>query len=229
VATKSAFRRRYAVTRFLLLLRVAMKAPPPWILRRLGIETAAYREAADEDRLNALSVSTVGAYRTLLLRILGFESSVEHVVLKMTELDSSFIEKRLRSFFLHEDLLALDVSERDIESATNDAQLTIESPAHALGWLFVIERQMLLSGLIRRQLQSTFGTAMDDAMKYWSAYGEQPGARFKTFVDGLALHARAYDADLIVQGAVDAFRQQRHWYSGSPRVRRLEAIAYATT
>lgn len=192
---------------------------PPWILLRLGLETVAYQGPADEDRLSALSVRTVDGYRALLVRILGFESSVERIVLRMKELERSFIEDRLRSMHLREDLRALGLLDPDIASATNAATLTIETAAHALGWLFVLERQMLVSGLILRQLLHVLG---GDALKYWSAYGDRPGAKFRAFAEGLSKHAKRHDPKLIVGGAIDGFRMQRQWYRTAPAPKPLD-------
>lgn len=186
------------------------------MLLRLGLETAAYQGPADEDRLRALGVTTVEAYRALLVRILGFESSVERIVLRMKELDQTFIEDRLRSMYLREDLRAIGVSDVDIGAVTSSAAVSIDSPAHALGWLFVLERQMLVSGLIRRHMQHVLGPAVSNAIRYWSAYGDRPGTRFRAFAEGLSQHARRLAPKLIVHGAIDAFRNQRQWYRTAP-------------
>lgn len=196
---------------------------PPWMLLRLGLETAAYQGPADEDRLRALSVSTVDEYRALLIGILGFESSVERIVLRMRDLDQAFIEDRLRSMYLREDLRTLGLSDHEIACATNAATLSIDSAAHALGWLFVVERQMLVSGLIRRQLHPIFGAG---AVKYFSAYGDRPGARFRAFAEQLSQYAKRHRPKAIVFGAIDGFRTQRQWYRTAPTSpRRQEAAA----
>jgi heme oxygenase len=189
------------------------------MLLRLGIETASHQAAADEDRLAALNVASVDEYRDLLLRIFGFETSIERAVLPIQEFDSSFIEDRLRSMFLREDLRALGLSHAQLASSACAATVSIDSAAHALGWLFVIERQMLLSGLIARHLERVLGTGIANATAYLCAYGNRPGARFRDFADALSQLARRLSPKLIVAGATEAFRVQRQWYAVSAKTR----------
>lgn len=183
------------------------------MLLRLGIETQSHHGMADEDRLAALTVKRIDAYRALLVRIFGFESSVERAVLRLRALDPQFIEERLRSRFLSEDLRALGFSASDIAAVADAATVSIDSATHGMGWLFVIERQMLLSGLIHRQLRRVFGDALEGATSYWTAYGPQPGVRFRSFAEHLSSFASRHSPKEIVAGASEAFRAQRQWYA----------------
>jgi heme oxygenase len=199
---------------------------PPWMIVRLGQETAPHHAAADEARLAAMTVASRNGYRALLRRIYGFESSVEHAVLRMRELETGFIEERLRSMRLREDLRALGLSEVEIGCTAYSASISIESSAHALGWLFVLERQMLVSGVIKRQLERVLGDAIQDATGYLSAYGDRPGTRFRAFADDVSKLARRHPPKLIVAGASDAFRAQRQWYGSGPTTAAAEPTSH---
>jgi heme oxygenase len=189
---------------------------PPWMIVRLGQETAPHHAAADEARLSAMNAGSLGAYRALLRRIYGFESSVEHAVLRLRDLDPEFIEKRLRSMRLRDDLRVLGLSEVEIGSTAYTANICIDSAAHAVGWLYVLERQMLVSGVIKRQLARALGNAIHDATGYFSSYGDKPGTRFRAFAEDVSKLARRHPPKVIVAGANDAFRAQRQWYGAVP-------------
>lgn len=77
--------------------------------------------------------------------------------------------------------------------------------------MFVVERQTLLSGLIRRHLCRAMPLEIAAASRYLTAYGDAPGARFRLFGDAVARYARDIAPDAIVAGANEAFRAQRLW------------------
>jgi heme oxygenase len=192
------------------------------MLVRLANETAPHHATADDTRLAAMNVASRNAYRAALRRIYGFESSVEHAMLRIRELDAAFIEERMRSRLLREDLRALGLSEVEIGSTAYSASPCIDSPAHAIGWLFVLERQMLVSGLIKRQIERVLGGRVHGATAYFSAYGDTPGATFRAFADGVSKLARRHPPNMIVAGAVEAFRAQRQWYGAEVATRASE-------
>jgi heme oxygenase len=182
------------------------------MMERLAAETAPHHAACDEARLALMNVTSRAAYRASLLRIYGFESSVERAVLRMRDLDPAFVEHRLRSIRLREDLRALGLTEVEIGCAAYTANICVESSAHAIGWLFVLERQMLVAGVIKRQLERVRGDSIHNAVAYLSSYGDKPGSRFRAFTEDVTKLARRHPPRMIVAGAVDAFRAQRQWY-----------------
>ena len=183
----------------------------PWMLVRLGLETSIHHAQADEDRLAAMDVKTRAEYRAFLGLAYGFESSVEHAVWRTTELDGDVLRDRKKAARLRDDLQVLGLSASEIEDLPR-AAVTIHSVAQALGWLFVIERHTLLSGLIKRHLHRALGDGVGGAFAYLSAYGDTPGARFRSLGEQLGRYAETCPPAAIVSGAKEAFRAQRQWY-----------------
>jgi len=200
----------------------------PWMLVRLGHETSAHHGPADDDRLAALDVKSLAAYRDFLVRIYGFEAEVEHVLAHTRQLDTGVLRERMRAARLRQDLLALGLSEANIADIALATNVNVRSAGQALGWLFVIERQTLLSGLVRRHAQRVLGDQVRGALSYLSAYGDTPGARFRALGEALGKYAHRYPPSVIVWSANDAFRAQRHWYRSSattPLARRERGTA----
>jgi heme oxygenase len=183
---------------------------PPWMLVRLGIETSIYHANADDDRLEALSIRTIDEYRAFLVRVFGFEAPVEEALGGVRELELRFLRERARVPLLRHDILELGWSEHQLAQCPRVSPITIHGAAEALGWMFVLERQTLLAGLIRRQMQGVLGPTIPAG--YLGAYGDKPGARFRAFGSGLGDLAHSLKPAAIIEGASAAFRAQHHWY-----------------
>jgi heme oxygenase len=180
------------------------------MLVRIGIETSLHHAAADDDRLSALHIRTIDEYRAFLVRVFGFEAPVEEALAGVRELELRFVRERARVPLLRRDLLQLGLSEHEIARCPRASAISIHCAADALGWMFVLERQTLLAGLIRRQIQQVVGP--ETPTGYFGAYGEAPGARFRAFGRSLGDLAQAHKPAAIVDAANVAFRAQRQWY-----------------
>lgn len=179
-----------------------------WMLLRLGLEAQQHHAAADEDRLSLMDVGSAADYRAQLARIYGFEAAVEVAV--AVHLD---LRERAKARLLRRDLLALGCTETEIDSLPR-CVVRLASATQALGWYFVIERHTLLAGLIRRQLEHRLLAEVGHATSYLAAYGDTPGARFRSLCSTLDAHATQLPAypTLMVAAANEAFRSQRQWY-----------------
>lgn len=197
----------------------------PWMLARLAVETHAHQVHADEDRLAAFELETIAGYRDFLVRIYGFESEVEHVLAHTRGLDAGVLRHRLKAARLRDDLRALGMTNAEIADIALAPTITVRSAAHALGWLFVLERQTLLSGLVRRHIQRAFGEEVRDAVSYLSAYGDTPGARFRVLGEALGRYAQRHSPSVIVWSANDAFRAQHQWYGARATTRKIVRAA----
>ncbi|HTL32617.1 MAG TPA: biliverdin-producing heme oxygenase [Kofleriaceae bacterium] len=180
------------------------------MLVRLGLETTQHHAPADEDRLAALSYSSIDEYRAFLLRVFGFEAPIEEAIGMLRQLEVRFVRDRARSPLLKSDLLALGLSESQLAEAPRSSAISIRTVADALGWMFVLERQTLLAGLVRRQLQQKLGASIP--VEYLGAYGETPGARLRELGTRLGNLAHVHTPAAIVDAAHTAFRAQRQWY-----------------
>ncbi|HEY5923806.1 MAG TPA: biliverdin-producing heme oxygenase [Kofleriaceae bacterium] len=201
--------------------------PPSWMLLRLGLETHQHHATADADRIALMEVASPADYRAQLARIHGFEAAVEQALLAV--LDARIVRERTKSHWLRRDLHALGLTTEDVDCVPHFT-VRLTSVTQALGWLFVLERHTLLAGLIHRQLEHRFGAEVVDATSYLCAYGDSPGARFRSLCEVLDQHGaqHATHPTLIVAGASEAFRAQCHWYrtAADDRQPRLEPVGF---
>jgi heme oxygenase len=185
---------------------------PPWMLVRLALETRDHHAQADEDRLAALQIRTTDEYRVFLGRVFGFEVRVEQELARLEDEDAVLVRSGMRAVRLHDDLAALGMTRDEIAMLPRSGHVRIPSWSHAFGWLFVLERHALLSGLIRRHLLHAIGRDVAPACSYLAMYGETPGARFRDFGRAVSAYAARHRPSTVVAAAVDAFRAERHWY-----------------
>jgi heme oxygenase len=181
------------------------------MLVRLGLETSHHHGPADDDRLAALSITSLADYRAFLVRVFGFEAPIEEAVSRVCQLDMRFIRDRARMPLLRRDLMELGYSEQQFSHFARAPGIVIRSGTEALGWMFVLERQTLLAGLVQRQIKQALGT--DTPLGYLGASGDKPGARFREFGTRLGELARTHSPTTIVEAANAAFRIQRQWYA----------------
>src|SRR5262245_55870598 len=125
-----------------------------WVLARLDQQTRHRHALADADRLALVAANvTVDSYRQFLERVFGFEAPVEFALL-MTPGLGELVDRRSRVNvrLLKCDLSALGVA--NIARLPRCRHVTpFRSPHEALGWLYVVERNLLLHGVLRRHLQ----------------------------------------------------------------------------
>lgn len=182
------------------------------MLLRLAIETAQHQHAADDDRLSVMEAKSLDDYRTWLAAVYGFELKVEQAIARVVELDTAMLRERLKMGRLREDLSALGLSPAQFSRLPLVSNIALTSAPQALGWMFVLERQSLMNGIIVRHLVHELGDGARNASRYLSAYGEQPGAKFRELGGLLNASAKRHSAGAIISAAQEAFRAQRQWY-----------------
>jgi heme oxygenase len=191
-----------------------------WMLARLRRETATCHAAADADRMAVMKdFVTAGDYRAFLTSIYGFEAPVAHALARTPELDT-WIDMRGRSQLrlLRADLTALGML--DTAGLRTAAVVPFATPAEALGWLYVIEHNTLVHGLIERHLRRFIPDTIRIAGLYLGA--QDRGSRRRELGEALDRCSRnLHDANRIVAGARAAFRAQHRWYA--PTVERRVA------
>lgn len=185
---------------------------PPWMLLRMALETAPYQHAADDDRLSVMEAKSLDDYRTWLSAVYGFELKVEQAIARVVELDTAMLRERLKMGRLREDLASLGLSPTQISRLPTATNISLATAPQALGWMFVVERQSLMNGIIMRHLVHELGDAARNACRYLSAYGEHPGTKFRELGELLNASAKRHSANVIIAAANDAFRAQRQWY-----------------
>ena len=200
------------------------------VLARLNEETQIHHADADSDVDRYLFCSRVGAmeYRTYLQRVYGFLVPLEAALASAPELDSIIdVRGRTKSALLAHDLFALGMTMDEVNALPQCGHIpTFRGPAAALGWMYVIERPLLASAVIRGHLASYLPTEMATASAYLMCYAGQVGAMWREL--GLAMdHVAASPAiaDRIVVAAHDAFRTLHRWRSQD--LGRASVIRYA--
>lgn len=186
---------------------------PSWMLLRLAVETRRHHAAADADRLAPMNEPSLAGYRDYLTGVYGFEAAVEGALVQTPELDLQLIRTRTKMGRLQQDLLTLGLERDAIARLPRCALRPFRSAAEAFGWLYVVERNTLLFGLIRRHLAQHL--PLTRASAYLSVYGASPGARFRELGGLLNLEAARGPTKLaaIIAGANLAFLCQRVWFT----------------
>lgn len=185
-------------------------------LARLGSLTATYHSTADAQRLAVLDVASAAQYRAFLERVYGFESAVELCASSLPLVADAASGARARIGRLHQDLLALGLTEVYIASLPH-ALVVGRTAAEALGYLFVVERHTLLAGLIRRSLQPRLDAFLR-ARAYFDAHTDG-GKHLREFGEALtgSLTRKEARPDAILAAARRAFDTQQHWYARTNR------------
>jgi len=181
------------------------------MLVRLNEETQPHHAEADGDVDRYLFRSNVSAddYRTYLTRVYGFLVPLE-ASLGMAPGLEEVIDIRLRSkaaLVVH-DLMALGMSMTEVNELPQcQAIPAFRGPAAALGWMYVVERPLLASAVIRGHLATFLRAEMAYASSYLACYAGQVGTMWREL--GEAMDRVAYTetvSDRIVVSAHEAFR-----------------------
>jgi heme oxygenase len=181
------------------------------MLTHLATQTEAHHACADGDRLAIMEQPTIERYGAFVGRIYCFEAPVEAACIATRGLPRGLLRTHFRAPRLAADLHALGLQPSTDRPAT---KLPFDSPAEALGWLWVLHRNTLLHGLIYRYLLGKLPDVMASAGNYLAAFEGRAGALMRELGDTLdATARRSAIAQQVVGAANDAFRLQRQWYS----------------
>lgn len=191
------------------------------MLRRLGFETLAHHGDADADldRYLFRARTTRDDYRTYLARIYGYVLPLE-LALTATPGLSDLVDlgARAKTTALLHDLCALGMTLGELAELPQCLTIpAFRGPAAALGWLYVAERPMLASAVVRRHLETRLPAEIGVASSYLSVYDGVLGVRWREL--GVALERVACApaiADRVVAAAHDAFRCLHRWRSHEP-------------
>ena len=162
---------------------------------------------------------TVERYRRYLTQIYCFEAPVEAACAATEQLDRELVRTHLKTHYLAADLEALGLAARSVAAIP---QMSFDGPEEALGWLWVVHRNTLVHGLVRRHLETLLPDTMRDAGAYLAAVEGRAGAlmgQLGRLLDAAA--NRIVSCERIVAAAKHAFRLQHQWYDceliGYPR------------
>jgi heme oxygenase (biliverdin-IX-beta and delta-forming) len=181
------------------------------MLVRLNEETQPHHADADSDVDRYLFRARVTAddYRTYLSRVYGFLVPLEASLAMAPGLDEVIdVRIRAKSALVVHDLMALGMSMTEVNDLPQCQTIpAFRGPAAALGWMYVIERPLLASAVIRGHLSTFLRAEMAYASSYFACYSGQVGTMWREL--GTAMDRVAYTqgvSDRIVMSAHDAFR-----------------------
>jgi heme oxygenase (biliverdin-IX-beta and delta-forming) len=181
------------------------------MLVRLNEETQPHHADADSDVDRYLFRPSISAedYRTYLSRIYGFLVPLEASLAMAPGLEEVIdVRARAKAALVVHDLMALGMSMTEVNDLPQcQAIPAFRGPAAALGWMYVIERPLLASAVIRGHLATFLRAEMAYASSYLSCYAGQVGTMWREL--GEAMDRVAYTqtvSDRIVMSSHEAFR-----------------------
>jgi heme oxygenase len=155
-------------------------------------------------------------YLIFLIRSYGFEGPLESAAALTPGLPELLeLRSRVKAGHLANDLLALglrpaDIAELDLCRAIPAAFADV---AHAMGWLYVVERSTLAFSVIRRHLETRLPRELARASSYLSCYDGGVGRRWHEFGAALdELAATSEIADGMIAAAIEATCRHRDWF-----------------
>ena len=186
------------------------------MLERLNEETKPDHADADADieRYLLMDPITTDGYRTFLVRLYGFLIPLEAALADTAGL-GDFIDARSRSkaHLVVRDLHALGLAPLTIGALPQCETIPkFRSVATALGWMYVIERPLLASAVLKGHLATALGREMIHAASYLTCYSGHVGTAWRELgeaMDSIAVTPQI--ADRIVGAARDGFRCLRRW------------------
>jgi heme oxygenase (biliverdin-IX-beta and delta-forming) len=184
------------------------------MLTRLDMETRAHHAEADAYWLDLMAAGvTREHYKTLLMKLYGFEAPVESALVYTPHLVIADRRERTRSGLIAQDLLELGVAPSRITALPQCSSIApFADPGEALGWKYVLERPTQMHGAIKRNLVNRVSDVAH-ACRYLSACDGVAAARWQqlgALLDEVA--ARPGIGERILDGAKAAFRCLSDWF-----------------
>ncbi|NVB85269.1 MAG: biliverdin-producing heme oxygenase [Kofleriaceae bacterium] len=195
------------------------------VLTRLNEETQVHHAEADADIDRYLFCEGVTAfeYRTYLARWYGFLAPLEAALAMAPELDPLIdVRGRAKAALVAHDLLALGMTMSEVNELPQCLSIpTFRGPAAALGWMYIAERPLLASAVIRGHLSTYLPSEMACASAYLMCYAGQVGAMWRMLGEAMDhVASTGAIADRIIVAGHDAFRALQRW-----RTHDLQGIA----
>lgn len=186
------------------------------VLTRLNEETQVHHAGADSDIDRYLFCDGVSAieYRTYLIRLYGFLAPLEAALAMAPELDQAIdVRSRAKAALVAHDLLALGMTMTEVNELPQCLSIpTFRGPAAALGWMYIAERPLLASAVIRGHLSTYLPSEMACASAYLMCYAGQVGAMWRMLGESMDhVASTGAIADRMIVAAHDAFRALHRW------------------
>lgn len=185
------------------------------LLMRLNVATRRWHDGADENWLQLLRPH-VGRhdYAAQLIRMYGFKAPLEGACAYTAQLSRMVDLRQLaRAGLIAQDLLSLGLTPGELARIPQCFSITpFKDVPEALGWLYVVERDVLLHDRVRRHLIARI-PEVANASVYLSAFDGIVGehwTRFGKTLDRVARSPKA--ATQVLDAAEAAFQCMRAWF-----------------
>lgn len=183
-------------------------------LARLEYDTRDQHTAAEADRFRVLDEPTRAGYQRFLASVFAFEYAIECKLVYVMGLSARFVATSLRTGLLGQDLLALG----DHGPVLSIFARPVERPRfrdvlEALGWIYVMQRNMLHHGALYLALAPRLRPTLQTASRYLTCHVSDVYLRWHEL--GAQLDAAATTAERaneIVEAARYAFERQHAWF-----------------
>jgi heme oxygenase len=187
------------------------------MLARLKDATRAHHARADTDRLAPLAATpSLATYISYLTRVYGFEAPIERELERARDVARWIdLRTRARADLIATDLRALGITTDGLSQLPTAKIPPLGQAAEALGWMYVLERNVLLNGILRRHLMRQMADRVVGASAYLASYEGLTGQRWRELGQALdELGRTPDDAARAIEAACDAFRVQHLWLRG---------------
>jgi len=189
------------------------RAPGPPLMARLKAATAAHHRDLERRLPLAREDLTLGGYRGVLARFLGFYEPWE-------DRASAVLAGPLPGFFgprrkvprLRDDLRWLGVDPGRPRRCPGLPPL--DDPARVLGSMYVLEGATLGGGFVARHLERTLGLSGGLGTSFFRPYGADVGRMWADFGRTLEGHAPPGADGTIIASAVATFEALGRWLPG---------------
>lgn len=196
------------------------------LMAQLKRETAEVH-ARTESHLRFLAADfTLAEYRETLLRFLGFYRPCEAALTNATSGSTfeHFVRERLKTPAISQDLALLGFTEAEVAATPDSGNLPrLDTPASALGMMYVLEGATLGGAIVARHLRQHFGWSDAEGsneadsraerrpLQFFTLYGDQLRDRWRAFAELTEQHASPENSPRICAVAYQTFSRFEGW------------------
>lgn len=177
-----------------------------------------------ENLLDLMAIPDLHSYAHVVVKFYGFVRPLEEKLMQAWSTAPVFQDPRIafrerqKTQYLEADLNFLKsklpawVEPSQMSSATNLPRL--DSPAHVLGCLYVMEGSTLGGQVLTRHFEKALSLSERSGVAYFSGYGAETGKKWREFISFLEEKAQAHPdwSDQIIASAIETFEKLETWF-----------------
>lgn len=183
----------------------------------LRTQTTPCHKALEQNKYSVALMAhetSLNDYSTYLKKLYGFVKPYEQQVLSKVGALVPDVEGRRKAHLLESDLKALGLSEADINALLVYNYPAPANEAEALGAMYVLEGSTLGGNIIYKRLNHLIGIEKETNGKYFTAYGDMSGMKWKGFMEAFGEYAVSHNAEQeIINTAIATFTNMDKWLS----------------